>query len=184
MFRGPIAVAPSAQAFGRAYASWRSGVLPEEPPLTLRFVSRVDPSLAPEGKATLTATIGCIPHRFFDGPWTNARRDQLRGRVLNAVESVLPGTTDRILDLKLIVPTDIEAAIGRTDGDLAGGEIAPDQMFGMRPWGARGFEAPRTPLGGFFIAGPSTATGVLASCASGAAAAEALLIDRHRGWLR
>jgi len=181
--RGPITVAPSEAVFGQAYASWRSSVLPEELPITLRFASCVDPSLAPEGKATMTVTIGCVPHRFFDGAWTNARRDQLRERALRAVENVLPGTTERILGLKLIVPADIEEAIGRTDGDLSGGEIASDQMLGMRPWAAKGLEAPRTPLQGFYIAGPSTVAGVLATCASGAAAAEAVLADRSRRWL-
>jgi phytoene dehydrogenase-like protein len=182
--RGPIAIAPSAAMFGRAYASWRSGVLPEELPLTLRFVSCVDPSLAPSGKAAMTVTIGSIPHRFFDGAWTNARRDQLRERALHCVENVLPGTMERILGLKLLVPADIEEAIGRTDGDLSGGEIAPDQMLGMRPWAAKGLEAPRTALKGFYIAGPSTTAGVLATCASGAAAADAILADRSQGWLR
>jgi phytoene dehydrogenase-like protein len=182
--RGPIAIVPSAATFGQAYAAFKSGILPEEFPLTLRFVSCVDPSLAPDGKATMTATIGCIPHRFFDGAWTHARRDQLRDRALHAVENVLPGATERILGLKLIVPPDIEEAIGRTDGDLSGGEIAPDQMLGMRPWTAGGPEAPRTALKGFYIAGPSTTAGTLASCASGAAAAEAILADRSRGWLR
>lgn len=150
----------------------------------LRFASCVDPSLAPDGKATLAVTIGCVPHRFFDGAWTNARRDQLRERALRAIESALPGTTERILGLKLIVPTDIEEAIGRTEGDLSGGEIAPDQMLGMRPWTARGLEAPRTALRGFYIAGPSTTAGALATCASGAAAADAVLADRNQGWLR
>jgi phytoene dehydrogenase-like protein len=182
--RGPIAIAPAVETFGRAYGSWRSGVLSEELPLTLRFASCVDPSLAPGGKATMTVTIGCIPHRFFDGAWTNARRDQLRERALRAVESVLPGTTERILGLKLIVPTDIEEAIGRTDGDLWGGEIAPDQMLGMRPWTTKRLVAPRTALRGFYIAGPSTAAGVLATCASGVAAAEAILADRNQWGLR
>ena len=182
--RGPIAIMPAAASFGRAYASFRSGILPEDLPLTLRFLTCVDPSLAPAGKATMTITIGCIPHRFFDGAWTYTRRDQLRDRALRAVENVLPGTTERILGLRLIVPADIEEAIGRTNGDLSGGEIAPDQMLGMRPWTASGLEAPRTALKGFYIAGPSTAAGVLASCASGAAAAEAILADRSRRWFR
>ena len=184
VLRGPLAIAPEAAMFARAYASFRSGILPEELPLTLRFVSCVDPSLAPDGKATMTVTIGCIPHRFFDGPWTHTRRDQLRERALRAVENALPGTAARVLGLKLLVPTDIEEAIGRTDGDLAGGEIAPDQMLGMRPWTAKRLEAPRTALKGLYIAGPSTTAGVLATCASGAAAANAVLADRSQGWLR
>src|SRR5262249_16846981 len=154
-------------AFGRAYADWRSGVLSEQLPLTIRFVSCTDPSLAPDGKATMTVTIGCVPHRFFDGVWTNARRDELRERMLKAIEDALPGVAERVLGLKLIAPPDIEGAIARTEGDLCGGEIAPDQMLGMRPWASQSLEAPRTALRGLYLAGSATTAGVLATCWSG-----------------
>jgi phytoene dehydrogenase-like protein len=181
--RGPIFIAPDCRDLARAYGSWRAGVLPDELALTLRFVSTVDPALAPPGQATMTVTVGGVPHHFFDGTWTHARRDQLRARVLKAIDDVLPGMSTRVLALKLIAPPDIEEAIGRTDGDLDGGEIAPDQMLHLRPWSARPV-APHTPLRGFYLAGPSTTSGALALCASGAAAAEAVIAETKRGWLR
>lgn len=176
--RGLIAISPNADAPTRAYASWRAGALPETPIVSIRIVSAVDPYLAPSGRATMTVTVGGVPSRFFDGGWTHARRDQLRERVLGAIDDVAPGTSARILGLKLIAPPDIEEGLGCTDGDLAGGEIAADQMLGMRPWQPPSLKVPFTPFRGLYIAGSSTMSGLLATCASGVAAAEAALADR------
>ena len=43
---------------GQAYHAWRSGVIPERPPCAIRLVSAVDPSLAPDGAAVATITLG------------------------------------------------------------------------------------------------------------------------------
>jgi len=172
---GPIHVAPDPARMAQAHAAWHGGIIPEHPPLSLRIVSASHPGLAPAGKAVLTATLGCIPFRLFDGGWTQDKRDVLRGRALAAIESVLPGTTARVIAAELIMPPDIEAALGATDGDLWGGEIAADQMFGLRP----GFETacPRTPIAGLYLAGPSSAAGPLGTCAAGTIAARAIIAD-------
>jgi phytoene dehydrogenase-like protein len=182
--RGPIVVSPDPRAVLNAYAAWRNGVLPEEVPLELRFVSATDPSLAPPRAATMTVTIGCMPYRFFDGTWTHAKRYQLTSRVLAAIDDVLPETSSRVKAVKLLAPPDIEDALGRTQGDLAGGEIAPDQMLSQRPWPFPHLVPPRTPIRGLYIAGPSTAAGTLATCASGVAAAKAIVADKRRRLFR
>jgi phytoene dehydrogenase-like protein len=74
----------------------------------------------------------------------------------------------------VIVPPDIEEALGLTGGDLDGGALAPDQMLAFRP-------GPRTPVPGLYLAGPSSAAGPLGLCAAGVAAAMALLADRSEG---
>jgi phytoene dehydrogenase-like protein len=180
---GPIHIAPDIAALHDAAAAWRDGALPDVLPLTLRFPSAIDPALAPTGAATLTVTIGAVPHRLFDGAWTHDKRAVLRDRALKSIENVFPGLSNRVRATELLLPPDIEEALGLTDGDLAGGEIAPDQMFATRPW-LEGPPVPRTPISGLYIAGPSTMAGVLATCASGAAAARAVLADLFRSrWL-
>jgi len=176
--RAPIHVAPDPAVMAEATAAWRSGVVPQHPPLSFRIVSASDPGLAPASHAVMTATLGCIPFRLFDGAWTREKRDLLRDRALAAIESVLPGTMARIVAAELIVPPDIEEALGATDGDLWGGEIAADQMFGFRP----GFDiaAPRTPLAGLYLAGPSSPAGPLATCGAGTIAARAMIADLGR----
>lgn len=179
---GPIHISPAASTAVSALIAWRSATLPDVLPLTVRFPSAVDPSLAPAGAATMTVTIGAVPGKLFDGAWTREKRDLLRDRALKAIEAVLPGVSNRVRASELITPPDIEEALGLTDGDLWGGEIAPDQFFSTRPW-TEGPAAPRTPVKGLYLAGPSTTAGVQASCASGIAAARALLADARFRWL-
>ena len=179
--RGPIHVAPDAAALDDTYRAWRQAAVSERPPMMLRLVSAVDPSLAPEGAATLTVTLGAIPHTPFDGPWTREKRDRLRDAALAAVETVLPGATKCVLGSALIVPPDVEQMLGVSGGDLSGGELAPDQMLGFRPFAdCRGT---RTPVEGLYLAGPSSALGPLATCASGVAAARAVTADFAAGRL-
>ncbi len=180
--RATIHVAPDPARTADAYAAWRAGVVPEHPPLTLRIVSASIPALAPLAQAVLTATLGCIPSRLFDGAWTHDKRDRLREAALAAIERVLPGTRDAMLAVELIVPPDIEEALGATDGDLMGGEIAFDQMFAARP----GFDiaAPRTPIDGLYLAGPSSAAGPLGSGAAVTIATAAMIDDLKSGRLK
>ncbi|HJW41624.1 MAG TPA: NAD(P)-binding protein [Rhizomicrobium sp.] len=179
--RGAIQIAPELRQMVEAHAAWKSGVVPERPPMTLYFGSASDPALAPIGAAVLTATIGCIPHTPFDGVWTHDKRELLTRRLLTQIEEVLPGIGRTVLATELLVPPDMEEALGATAGDLWGGEIAPDQMFAWRPGFAR--DCPHTPVDGLYLAGPSTAAGPLQTCASGVIAAEALIADLRAGRL-
>jgi phytoene dehydrogenase-like protein len=181
--RGPLYLAPDCEEASRAYAAWHAGVMPETPPLALRAVSAADPSLAPPGAATITATIGCVPNRLFDGAWTHAKREELRGQILARIDAALPGSSAHILGSELILPPDMEEQIGATAGDLDGGELAADQMLDLRP-GLEGASGARTPIRGFYLAGPSTAAGPLATCAAGALAAAAILADLKSGRLK
>jgi len=173
--REPIAIGFDAANLSASYAAWRAGLIPETPPTVLRLVSASDPSLAPQGAATLTATLGSIPFRLFDGAWTHEKRDALRDRALAAARTVFPNLG--IAAAEVIAPPDIEEALGATEGDLWGGEIASDQMLDMRP-------GPRTEIHGLYLAGPSSASGPLATCASGVAAARAVLADMRAGRLK
>jgi phytoene dehydrogenase-like protein len=175
LLRGPIFISPALSRFAEANFSWRSGNVASELPVCLRVVSALDPSLAPPGAAVMTATLGSVPFRLFDGAWTKDRRDSLRDHALAAAESVFPGVIERVIASDVITPVDMDHALGATDGDLWGGEIAADQMFDLRPWSDP--PAPRTPVRGLYLAGPSSSLGPLATCAAGVLAAKALLSD-------
>jgi phytoene dehydrogenase-like protein len=180
VLRRPIPVAPA--PLEDAYRAWRSATVPEHPPAAVRLVTAVDPFLAPDGAATLTVTLGAIPHTPFDGAWTKEKRDGLRGIALAAAETALPGTMQRVKYAELLVPPDMESMIGATEGDLMGGELSASQMLGFRPFlQCRGT---RTPVEGLYLAGPSSALGPLATCASGIAAAAAVLADFAAGRLK
>jgi phytoene dehydrogenase-like protein len=169
-----------------AFQAWRSGVVPEHPPVMLNAVSARDPSLAPPSCSVVTATLGAIPFRLFDGAWTFEKRALLRRHATEALEFVWPGASASIFASEVIAPPDIEDALGAMDGDLNGGEIAGDQMLGAGPWSDLGPDhtLPRTPIDGLYLAGSHLTAGAFATCAAGASAAHALLADRARGWLR
>jgi phytoene dehydrogenase-like protein len=158
-----------------ACAAWRSGTVPDAPPVTLDLVSAADPSLAPVGQAVLTATLGCIPHHLFDGAWTHEKREALRTATLARIEALLPGTAEHVLASQLIVPPDIEETLGVSEGDLDGGEFAPDQMFALR--GFAEHPGGRTPIAGLYLGGHASPAGPFGTCAAGVAAARAVMAD-------
>ncbi len=153
-----------------ARTAFRHGRVPEAPPLLLDPVSRRDSSLAPDGAATATVTLGAIPHRLFDGGWTAQGRTALAAHALARIEKAIPGTLAILASVKILVPPDMESALAATAGDLDGGALAPDQMLGLRP-------GPRTALPGFYLGGRSTQAGPLGTGAAGFAAAAALMAD-------
>jgi phytoene dehydrogenase-like protein len=173
LLRGPIHVAPDFSRFAEADLACRGGTIARELPMTLRVVSATDPGLAPAGRAVVTATLGAVPFRLYDGAWTKEKRDILYRHALDAAELVFPGIGDQVIAAEIITPTDIDESLGATNGDIWGGEIAPDQMFDERPWAS----SPRTPIRGLYLAGPSSPLGPLATCAAGILAAEAVMTD-------
>jgi phytoene dehydrogenase-like protein len=154
-----------------ARAAFRRGCVPQQPTLLIDPVSHRDPSLAPPGSAVLTVTMSGIPAHLFDGAWTAAARAQLAAGALRRIETALPGTLAALAGIRIIAPPDMETRLGVSEGDLDGGQLAPDQMLGLRP-GAR------TALPGFYLGGASTAAGPLGTGAAGYAAALSLLADR------
>lgn len=156
-----------------ARAAFRRGAIPARPAMLLNPVSRRDPGLAPRRAGVLTVTLSDIPFLLFDGGWTGDKRRLLAAHALAQVEAALPGTLAALKGVAIIAPPDMEDRLGATAGDLTGGALTPDQMLGWRP-------GPRLPIPGAYIAGPGSAAGPLGVCASGAAAAVALLADRAR----
>jgi phytoene dehydrogenase-like protein len=178
--RAPILVAPAGSA--EVCSNWRNGTVAERPPATLRLVTAVDPFLAPDGCATLTVTLGAIPHTLFDGAWTHDKRNRLRDTALAIAEQAFPGIAARVIAAELIVPPDIESQLGIWEGDLLGGDLSATQMLGFRPFPE--CSGTRTPVEGLYLAGPSSTLGPLATCASGVAAAHAVLADMRAGRLK
>jgi phytoene dehydrogenase-like protein len=175
LVRRPIPVAAS---LAEALRAWAAGLIAERPPMVVRLVSAVDPFLAPDGAAVVTLTLAAIPHIPFDGVWTDDKRAALQARALALLDEIFPGTSAKVKGAELILPPDIETRLGLTEGDLAGGALSPGQMLSFRPFADLSrCTGTRTPIPGLYLAGPSSALGPLATCASGVAAATAVLTD-------
>lgn len=178
--RGAIPVAPSLEQLAEANSAWRRGSIAPRLPVTLRIVSAADPSLAPAGGAVVTATLGAVPYRLFDGAWTREKRDMLRAQAMAALEAALPGASVHVIATEVIAPPDIEEALGATEGDLLGGELAADQLLSAGPWPEHPF--PRCPLKGLYLAGSWLA--MSGTCTAGAAAARTVAADLAAGALK
>lgn len=177
--RGPIHIAQSLQALSRAHDSWRSGALAESLPVTLRLLCH--PRLAPVGGAVLTATVTGVPARLVGSEWTDAHREQVLKIAVEAAERAAPGIGNLVLGTRLYLPTDIEDALGVSDGDLDGGEVAADQVLSYRPF--HGWSEGRTPVRGLYLGGPSSAPSPFVAGAAGIRAAYALIADLKHGRL-
>jgi phytoene dehydrogenase-like protein len=161
---------------GDARPALRRGCIPKAPALLLDPVSRTAPGSAPAGAGVLTVTVPGVPFLLFDGAWTAARRQQLAVTALRRIEKILPGTFDAVAGLAILAPPDIEDQLGVTGGDLWGGALTPDQMLGWRPGPRLG--SPGDCVRHVYLAGMGSAAGPLGACASGVAAAVALMADQ------
>jgi phytoene dehydrogenase-like protein len=178
---GPIHVVPAMESLVAGHEAARGGAIPEVPPVTLRVPSLADPRLAPVGKAVVTATLASIPGRLRDGPWDAEKRRQLAAIALVAADRASPGIARRVTAVTAITGADIESHLGLIGGDLDGGELAPDQALGSRPFPE--WPGGRTPVRGFYLAGPSAATSPFLTGQSGVRAARAVLSDIKEAWL-
>ena len=174
---GPIHVAPSYDTLPLAHEIWAAGGIPEAPLVTLRVPTFADPRLAPVGKAVMTATISAIPSQLHEGNWRNGKRARLAVIALAAAERVMPGISSKVLAARTIVGPDIESELGVNDGDLEGGELAPDQALGFRPFDDVDWQDGRTPIHGLYLGGSSSAAAPFLLGASGERAALAVLTD-------
>lgn len=179
--RGGVRIVGSMSAIDHAYDDWRSGVLPDAPPLFLDMPSLRDPSLAPPGKHVLSVLVQYVPLLPLDGAWDESRRAALVESVLNRIESYAPGMRGSVLAHEAWFAADMEAEAGSAFGDLASGEAVLDQMFFSRPMPGLGG---KTPISNFYLCSAATHPGPLIAGQSGATAAQHLLLQKKRGGRR
>ena len=178
--RGPIHIVPSLRALSVAQDWWRAAKLADSLPVTLRVFAH--PRAAPLAKAVMTATVSGVPPRLIDGPWSELKRSEVVKLAFAAAERASPGVTNLVVAFRAFLPGDIEGNLGITDGDLDGGEIAPDQVLADRPF--PDWKDGRTPVRGYYIGGPSASPSPFASGAAGIRAAKVVLADLKGGRLR
>lgn len=134
LVRGPLVVAPSIAYVERASDRAKHGHVSDEPTLEIRVPAALDTSLnARTNHVAVSVLAQWAPYKLADGEWDDATRDVLGDRVLRAMERVLPGVTNRVVERQVLSPSDIEQEYGTTEGSLTHGELALDQILFMRP---------------------------------------------------
>jgi phytoene dehydrogenase-like protein len=135
----------------------------------LYFQTAYDPSVAPQGRHTMSAFCQYAPYELAEGDW-EGRRDEIGGLILDGIGAYAPDVRECVEHMEVLGPPDIEARIGLTGGSIFQGETMPDQMWDRRlTW--------RTPIEGFYLCGAATHPAGSVIALNGRGAAMAVLED-------
>ncbi|HEU0223673.1 MAG TPA: NAD(P)/FAD-dependent oxidoreductase [Paracoccaceae bacterium] len=160
--RGRVVLAPSVGHVERASNAVKHGEAPEEPVLEAVVMAE---GLAPEGAAVLSAIVQFVPRE-------PPSREKLIAACLGLLERHAPGLGRMVRHAELLTPADLEARYRMPGGHWHHGELAPDQMFWLRP--AFGLARYRGPVPGLWLCGAGTHPGGGVSGISGLNAARAI----------
>ncbi len=136
--------------------------------------SNVDDSLAPGGRHVMTCFVQYVPYRLADGSW-DTRRDELGDRVVERIGHFAPNVPGAVLARQVLTPLDLERTYGLTEGNIFHGDVAPDQLFHMRP--VPGYARYATPIGGLYLCSAGAHPGGGVTGAPGFNAARRVLSD-------
>ncbi len=145
---GRMIIAPDMDSIEFAFDNAKYGELPENPVMEIVLPSLHDASLAPDGKHVLSAHVMYVPYQLKGG-WTDAARQQICDRAIDAIARYAPNIREQIVHQELLTPADLERDYRVTGGHWHHTEMAMDQMLMMRPT----YEAAQysTPIPGLFL---------------------------------
>ncbi|MGF6835948.1 phytoene dehydrogenase-like protein [Paenarthrobacter sp. TE4293] len=183
-----VHISNGSDSTGIACAQAEAGLLPSEPTVVVGQQCVLDPSRAPEGKATLWLQLQEVPFTpvgdaagqlDVTGGWTDELKQDYLERVLDRLEHFAPGTRATVLASDIMAPTDLLAANpNAVNGDPYGGSAELFQNLLWRPFpGAAGH---RTPINGLWHIGASTHPGPGLSGGSGHLVAQKLTTKEPR----
>jgi phytoene dehydrogenase-like protein len=152
-----------------AFAAARSGELREHLWCELYFQSVHDPSVAGDGRHTMSVFAQYVPYKFARGTW-DERRDEVRRLALGSLARFCSNIDDAVIDAQVLGPPDIERKVGLTGGHIFQGECLPAYMWSKRL-------SARTPMPGVYLCGACTHPGGSVIGINGRNAAMAVLRD-------
>jgi phytoene dehydrogenase-like protein len=173
---GAVGISPSMEYLERAFDDAKFGAFSRAPSVDIYFQSVVDPSVAPDGKHTMTCFAQYAPSELRDGSWDDAR-ESVANTVLSTIEAYAPGIRRLVHQWQVVTPLDLERTIGMTGGNIDQGDLTPDQIFSLRPM--PGWSNYRTPVPGLYLCGSAAHPGGGVTGAPGHNAAGVILADLH-----
>ena len=140
--QGGVHIAPSIDYLQRAYEDARNGRPSDYPFFSVHAQSAVDPTLAPDGKHTISIFTQYFPYELADSTW-DERRDEIAKHALARFAEYAPNLSGAVIGMQALAPPDIEARFGLTGGHIFQGELVPEQAFDLRPVpGSKTYEGP------------------------------------------
>ena len=113
------------------------------------------------------AHVQYVPYALREGAWDDARKQALAACVQAKIDAAAPGFAQRVVDVSVLTPADLEARYGYPQGQAYHAEIALDQVLWMRPVPA--LARYRTPLVGLYLCGPAMHPGIAGKAGENAA---------------
>jgi phytoene dehydrogenase-like protein len=169
---GRIHIGPDVDYLERAFDHVKYGELSSAPWLDVTIPSILDPQLAPEGAHVASVYVHYAPYAWR-GQDPEAARPALLATGLGVLEDYAPGITALVVHAQALTPHDLERGHGFAGGHPFHGELAPDQLFTMRP--LLGYAGYDSPIGGLYLCSAGTHPGGFATGGSGRIAARAIL---------
>lgn len=151
-----------------------AGLLPKRYPMMAAIPSADDPSMAPEGQATLWLS-AFVPAKIDgDESWPEAN-ERVAEAVIDSFETFAPGTKATILAQRITGPSDWEKRTGNPAGNPNQLDMTIDQLFGFRP--GIGLSHYATDMPGVYLSGAGTHPGGGVHGMPGKLAAKRILDD-------
>jgi phytoene dehydrogenase-like protein len=158
-------------------AGAQAGIPADLPHIEMCFPTVHDASLAPDGTHIVTIDVNSQPFDLADGDWDAIKAARADAAIAQIAEH-FPQLPDLILHRQVLSPLDLERSLGLTGGHPLHGDMAPDQLFFLRP--VRGWADYRTPVRGLYLCGAGTHPGGGVTGANGRNAAREVLRDARR----
>jgi phytoene dehydrogenase-like protein len=172
LLTGRIHIGDRLDDLERAFDQIKYGQMSEQPWLDVTIPSLLDASLAPQGAHVASIYVHHAPERLRAGEWNEARAVLLE-RTIAMLERCAPDVRSHIVAAQVLTPADLAEQPGMWGGHIHHGELAPDQLMGLRPTIDAGTY--RMPVAGLFLCGAGTHPGGFASGASGRLAVRRVL---------
>lgn len=182
--RSLFTLPPELAVADACYDRTKRGELPDSEQLFIDCVvaSNVDGSLAPQGRHIMTCFVQYVPYNLAGGTWDD-KREELGDRVVQRIADFAPTLPSTVVARDVLTPLDLERTYGLTEGNIFHGDVAPDQLFHMRP--VPGWARYATPIEGLYLCGAGAHPGGGVTAAPGYNAAARVLADRRRRqWAR
>ncbi|MFN8443435.1 MAG: NAD(P)/FAD-dependent oxidoreductase [Caldilineaceae bacterium] len=139
-------------------AEWRehhrlaqAGQLPPRLWTELYFQTAYDPSVAPEGRHTMSVFAQYVPHTFAEGSW-ESRRQEAGDLAIASIARYCSNLPAALVHREVLGPPDVEQKVGLTGGQIFQGEILPQYMWEHRL-------TYKTPMDGVYLCGAATHPG-------------------------
>lgn len=146
-------ICPSLDFMAHQIEAIRAGEFPDAPLIWGLIPSVTSPGMAPEGKHLLSANVWHAPYELATGNW-DTRKQEFADRAIATIAELMPDIRDRIVDIRVMSPPEIEVELGLVNSHITHGDMITPTLLGPRPHALA--DDYRTPVEGLYISGSGT----------------------------